>query len=659
MISTTMHTVRAWVTGTALLLAQTAVADPPSVATFVNYAKYETAKISPRGTYLALTQRVSDREILTVVTLPDLKVVGSTHFGSLTDIDRIEWANDHRLLVQPMRRFPGFISYKAPTGEIFGIDPDCKNFVILFGYQAGDMGTGTHVKRRESIDAPARLLATLPDEPDSVLIQSYGYGIKGDFNAVYKMNVNSGLLTRIANSPVRDGEFVVDAAHKVAFVYGDDFNGVGELFYRPPAGGEWKLIAKEDSPKAFVRPAGHWGRPGEFLMLDNRDASTTGVFSYVPETGASQLLFRKPLVDAGHALRDPTGKPWAFAYNDHFPEYWYPDPEHPLAQAHKWLRDTLRGAEIDFSSTTDDMAFAIARVSAPHVPLVYVYFDVKNKKPLQRLVAYPDLKSENLGDVDPIELRARDGTTVRGYITTPNVPVKKKLPLIVMVHGGPFGVYDTWGFDPEAQLFASRGYAVLQVNFRGSGGRGREFEVSGYQKWGHEMQDDVTDAVKWAVADGVADPKRMCIYGASYGGYAALTAVFREPDMFRCAVGLAGVYDLTLMYTKGDVKGVKSGMNYLKRVLGTDTDDLKRSSPVYNADKIRAAVLLMHGKDDARAPIEHAYRMRKALEKAGNPPEWLSEQGENHGFFDEAHRVEAYDLMLAFFAKHLGANARD
>jgi dipeptidyl aminopeptidase/acylaminoacyl peptidase len=169
------------------------------------------------------------------------------------------------------------------------------------------------------------------------------------------------------------------------------------------------------------------------------------------------------------------------------------------------------------------------------------------------------------------------------------------------------------------------------------------------------MQDDITDGVRWAIGDGVADPKRICIYGGSYGAYAALTGAFREPDMFRCAVGMAGVYDLPLMFEKGDIQTVKSGINYLKVAVGTDTEELKRRSPVYNADKIRAKVLLLHGKIDERAPFEHAKRMRAALEKAGNPPEWSTEWGEGHGFFDPANRAAAYELMLKFFDKHLGA----
>ena len=643
----------------ALFFAAIACAAPPPVTTFTNFPKYESVKVSPHGTYLALTRRDSEHEILTVFTLPDLKLAGQTHFGSLTDIDRIEWANDHRLLVQPTRRFPGMTAFKQATGEIIGIDADCKKGDLLFGYAAGDLQGAMRAKHRESIDAPARLLSTLPDEPDSVLIQSYGYGIKGDYNAVYKMNVNTGILTKIAGSPIRNGNFVIDADHRVAFVYGNDSEGLGQTFFRPrdkraATQGEWQRVATENLPEAFMSPVGPSGTAGEFLVLDNRDASTRGVFSYSPETGASKLLFRKPLVDIAWPMFDPAGKPWVFAYEDHFTDYWYPDPAHPLAQVHQWLRGKFPGSSVTLSSMTDDMEHVVARISSPRQPSNWFYVDAKNRKLLMQLAAYPDLKPEELATVEPIEFKARDGLIVRGFITTPNGPVKKNLPLIVVVHGGPHGISDGWEFDPETQLFASRGYAVLQVNFRGSGGRGREFELAGYQKWGREMQDDVTDGVRWAIADGVADPKRMCIYGASYGAYAALTGAFREPDLFRCAVGMAGVYDLALMYSKGDVPSVASGVNYLKLVLGTDMEELRRRSPVYNADKIHAAVLLLHGQNDQRAPIEHANRMRAALEKAGNPPEWLSEWGEKHGFFEEANRAEGYERMLAFFAKHLG-----
>lgn len=168
------------------------------------------------------------------------------------------------------------------------------------------------------------------------------------------------------------------------------------------------------------------------------------------------------------------------------------------------------------------------------------------------------------------------------------------------------------------------------------------------------MQDDLTDSVKWAIGAGIADRNRICIMGTSYGGYAALTGAYREPELFKCAVGVAGVYDLPLLFEKGDVQEMARDVAYLRAAVGTDMNDLKLRSPAYNADKIKIPVMLVHGKDDERAPIEHAHRMRAALQKAGNPPEWLSESGEAHGIRNEAGRAEAYEKMLTFLATHIG-----
>jgi dipeptidyl aminopeptidase/acylaminoacyl peptidase len=640
--------------GASLLAALPIVsfAQPP-VTAFTNYAKYESVTVSPRGTYLAVTHRNEKFEALTILKVPSLALAGQTYFGQNIDIDVVEWANDERLLVQPMRRFPGFTDAKVPTGEIIGIDANAKGVELLFGFLAGKQQTGTRLRQRKSMDAPARLIGRIPGDPSAALIQTYGYGMEGEYNAAYRMDVRTGDLKKVAISPVRDGTFLTDADQNIVFVYGRDREGDVKLFHRPPGGGDWKPISVGTKDGGYMLPIAPWGKNGEFLAYDNRDAPTDGVFSFAPGTESSKLLFRKKEVDVGSARVDPQGRAYMVIYDDHFPYFWYPDPEHPLAKGHQWLRESLPGHYIDIASVTDDMSFAVVRVSSPRNPLAFYYFDVKNRKVPFQLQAYPDLKPENLADVEPFEVKTRDGLLVRGFVTVPNVPVKKKLPTIVLVHGGPHGVYDRWGFDYEAQLFASRGYAVLQVNYRGSGGRGREFAAAGYRQWGAAMQDDVTDAVRWAIEDGVTDAGRVCIYGASYGAYAALTGAFREPQMFRCAVGMAGVYDLPLMFDKGDIQSVRWGVNYLEDVLGRDMEELKRRSPVYNAAKIRAPVLLIHGKDDERAPYEHAVRMRDALVKAGNAPEWLSERLEGHGFYEEGNRAAAYEKMLAFFAKHL------
>jgi dipeptidyl aminopeptidase/acylaminoacyl peptidase len=280
--------------------------------------------------------------------------------------------------------------------------------------------------------------------------------------------------------------------------------------------------------------------------------------------------------------------------------------------------------------------------------------DVASATPQVRLDTFPELKAVQMAKVQPFEFKARDGLQIHGYLTTPQDSDGQKLPMIVSVHGGPHGVSDRYDYEYERQLFASRGYAVLQVNYRGSGGRGRDFMLAGFGKWGREMQDDVTDGVRWAIQEGIADPARICIYGGSYGAFSALVGVAREPELFKCAVGYSGIYDLSLLAGSGEIQSQAAGASYLKDAVGGSELELKARSPVYLARNIRAKVLLIHGTDDARAPIEHAQRMRKALTDAGNPPEWMVAADESHGFGDAVNRGAAYRAMLNFFAANLG-----
>jgi dipeptidyl aminopeptidase/acylaminoacyl peptidase len=374
------------------------------------------------------------------------------------------------------------------------------------------------------------------------------------------------------------------------------------------------------------------------------------------QSNAQRLLYRNPEVDMYLAGRDADGRPWVFAGEGSRTAYWYPNPDHPLARMHHTLVQGLPNDIVTVVSHTDDLSVAVVRIESARRPPTYLVVDVKTAKPLQVMPTHPNLKAQDLSPVEPIEFAARDGLKIRGFLTTPlgaDGKPGRKLPTVVVLHGGP-QVSDDFGYDFERQLFASRGYAVLQVNFRGSSGRGREFERAGYRQWGRAMQDDVTDGVLWAIKNGVADPARICVYGGSYGAYAALEGTVREPDMFKCAIGMSGVYDLPLMYGKGDIQQDKRGVTYLKDVLGEDMADLRARSPVYNAKAIKAKVLLLHGGDDVRAPLEHAKRMREALIEAGNPPEWILRGAEVHGFINPSDRVDAYTRMLEFLDRNIG-----
>ncbi|MFT5995371.1 MAG: dipeptidyl aminopeptidase/acylaminoacyl peptidase, partial [Glaciecola sp.] len=197
----------------------------------------------------------------------------------------------------------------------------------------------------------------------------------------------------------------------------------------------------------------------------------------------------------------------------------------------------------------------------------------------------------------------------------------------------------------------NRGYAVVQINFRGSGGYGDAFEEAGYRKWGREMQDDVTDATLWAVEQGYADKDRLCIYGGSYGGYSALMGVVREPDLYQCAMGYVGVYSMPIFYTHGDIPKRASGVKYLERVIGTDQEVMLANSPAYNVDKIKAALFIAHGKKDVRVPMEQYYALTEALDKIGKPYESMLRE-EGHGYSLEQNRYDLYNKMITFFDKH-------
>ncbi len=244
---------------------------------------------------------------------------------------------------------------------------------------------------------------------------------------------------------------------------------------------------------------------------------------------------------------------------------------------------------------------------------------------------------------------------IHGYVTLPRGARAAPPPMVVVTHGGPHGIRDHWGFDPTVQLLASEGFAVLQVNYRGSGGYGLGYEEAGYGHWGDRVVQDVVDATRWAVRKGFADPARICAFGGSFGAYASLQAAILAPDLFRCAVGYAGIYDLTRMSWTGDIPWSRHGRDYVRTAVGTDATALKTASPVFHADALRARVLLVHGEQDERAPIAHAEEMRKALTEAGHPPEWLVEPREGHGFYDEGARERMWTRVVAFLKESMAS----
>jgi dipeptidyl aminopeptidase/acylaminoacyl peptidase len=311
---------------------------------------------------------------------------------------------------------------------------------------------------------------------------------------------------------------------------------------------------------------------------------------------------------------------------------------------------------VSLASSTENREELILYVWSDTDPGGYYSFKTKTNE-LTDLGLNPRkwIDPSKMSPMEPISYLARDGMKISGYLTRPKNQ-QNNLPLIVLVHGGPHGVRDDWGFDGEIQLLANRGFAVLQVNYRGSGGYGREFLKSGFNHWGDLMQDDLTDGVNFLVDQGIVDKDRLCIYGASYGGYAAMMSAAREPDLYKCAVGYVGVYDVDSFTTVGNIPGYRAGSAYLKEVIPSDPDLRNAFSPSKQAAKIKAEVFLVHGEKDEQAHFENYEILTKKFDDLNKPYKSLVKFDEEHGFYKTENQIElAFDLE-EFFTKHIGSS---
>jgi dipeptidyl aminopeptidase/acylaminoacyl peptidase len=375
-------------------------------------------------------------------------------------------------------------------------------------------------------------------------------------------------------------------------------------------------------------------------------------FNYATlETGA--LIFESPTNDISDVLLSEDGRTVSAAYYTDVRDRveWF-DPEMKEMQAA--IDQAVGSKEAWIVSRSRDRKKILVLVTGANDPGSYYYFRPDEGR-MQRLAYVNEkMKGYKLSPSKPITYKARDGLVIHGYLTLPLGREAKRLPLIVMPHGGPFGVRDKGDYDVDVQLLANRGYAVLQPNYRGSESYGRDFEDRGNGQWGRAMQDDLDDGMDWLVKEGIADPKRVCIVGASYGGYAALWGATRNPERYRCAASFAGVSDIArqLRYSRDFFINRKSARKWRDRVKGEADFKLTDISPIDHVDRLNVPVLLGHGDKDQRVPPKQSSLYARALERAGKPHEYHSYPGEGHGFASPDNLKAWLDSLEAFLKKH-------
>lgn len=623
------------------------------LSNFIRKDYFVDIKLSPTGDFYAATVPMEDRTALIIFERAGNKTAGTFMPGKNGHVSGFSWVNNERVIVSLSERF-GLLDEPQPTGELYAINADGSQPELLVGFRAAGRGVGIRSASKAGESVAAFMVDSLPADERNIIISVWPLTAGNDpYTRAEKMDVYSGRRTVVARSPVRRASFVTDNTGEVRMTFGAGADNANKLYYRDPGKSEWRLVNDETESGRIETPIGFSeDNQKAYLQVEN-SSGPDSIVAWNPLNDERVELLRDDVADPMRIIhRNGTGLAVGAVVMDGRYKTMFFDDMSAEARTYRSLESAMGGDPVFITSGMADGSMLLVQTWTGSNPGDFFLYDTVAKKAAHLLSRSDWVDPELAATVEPFSFKARDGMSIHGYLTRPRGRTGA-LPMVVMPHGGPFGVFDTWGYDRDAQMLATAGYAVLQVNFRGSGNYGRAHERAGARQWGGTMQDDVTDATRWAISQSHAFADRICIYGASYGAYAALMGVAKEPSLYRCAAGYVGVYDLPIMYTSGDIQERRSGENFIKEWIG-ERAQLEAVSPVNLADRIKVPVFLAAGGKDERAPILHSRRMEAALKRAGVPVESLYYDTEGHGFYSEPHQREYYGKLLAFFSQSLG-----
>jgi len=631
---------------------------------FTKTSENRSAIISPDGKHAIIITKKDGKDVFGIIRTKDQKPISLIGVsGSKNHVDKVHWVNNERL-VYTIYETKKYDKRYFGTGELFGVNLDGSKHKIIFGHRARQGKGFSKHKKAETSYATHKIISYLKNDKKSILIAYYPFKLIGDYwrydyyakPYIKKLDIYSGKMTDLGSLPISGSRALVDNNSDVRFAIGIDEENNRVISYRETPQSKWVNYSIENFEGVDAVPLSFAKDNQSVYLTANVGSGTRALYLFDLKNQSFKKLFHDKNVDIGRRGYDYINKRIIYVATElGVPKYHYLEPKHKAAKLHRALLRSFPNQDIKITSATESYDKAIVLVYADNNPgdLYLVGTNPLRADYLMSLSKW--IEPSYLVKTKPVNFTTRDGQIIHGYLTKPRGAGSEKPPFVVYPHGGPHGIRDEWYYQWRVQLLANRGYAVLQVNYRGSGGFGKEFEEIGYGKWGTLMQDDITDATRALVNQNIADPERICIYGGSYGGYAALMGVIREPNLYKCAIGSAGVYDLPLMFEEGDIPNrLKAGLAYLREAVGEDVADLKSRSPVYNVNKIKANILLIHGNKDERVPISQAEALKVALDGIEKPYSWLELSGEGHYTFDERNRTLSFEKILAFLDKNIG-----
>jgi len=619
----------------ALALGAGWVDAAPRLEDFLKLPDYASMTLSPGGDYLAARVPLDDRTVLVIVRRKDMAVTATLNPGRDGFVDGEYWVSETRVFASISMKM-GWAEQPYRLGLLRSVDVDGRNGRNFIG----------------------AMIDPLVDDPDHVITYDCRKTTGGDcWTRAYKVDSDGegGRREPLVDAPVANADFMADRAGTIRFSWAWDHEDRQQVFLL--RNGQWHQINDENVSGVEVVPLGtSYDRRYGYLRSERTDAPD--VIERIDLETAERVVV------ASDAQGDPESLVWSFdghepigaVYGGRQPSVRFFDDRHPHAELTRDLLASFPGELGRVTSSSRDGRTALVTVLSDREPERFYLLDTASGNLDLITRSRPWLKAAELQSTAPIRFTSRDGMEIRGWLTRPGSPGRH--PLVIMPHGGPYGLLDEWYYQDDVQMLAARGYAVLRVNFRGSGGRGRPFIEAGYRQWGAAMQDDLTDATRWAAAQADIDGSRICLWGESYGAYAAMMGAVREPALYRCVIGMAGPYHLPTLYRWGDTHQSRYGRAYLDRVLGKDERVLLERSPTQHAKAIKAGILLVQGMRDRRTSPEHLRAMRRSLDEAGKRYEVYQPSGEAHGIFGIENRRKYYSMVLDFLDRNLRPDAQ-
>lgn len=642
----------------------------PPIEAYLRPPAYREPELSPDGRFFAVTMPVRERMNLAVI---DVETREAKLLTSVSDFDVIDvhWVGNQRLVFSLGRLNSPTGPEQQDGGGLFMVSRDGQEVRKLLP---------TVRERINSLQVTYRdlsVMASVPGSDEEIIVDEYE---SGGSHHVYRLNVRNGRKTLLSDGrPPRSYRWVLDRTRVPRVAVAWEKESTEEVvWYRASAKDPWQELYRQRANAERIEPLAFDDDDQTLIVASNRGRDTMAIHLYDPVKRAlGERLAAHPRFDMGAdasgrrvpglVLERNTGRLIGFRLaTEKFETVWLEDD---YARMQKTLDAALPGMINRFYGDPKGKRLLVLSYS-DRQPARW-YFLHADRGALEPLFdSTPWFKPGDLVAMEPFTFKSRDGLELLGYLFLP--PGAKKgdrLPTVVHIHGGPHVRADYWGFSSfgarEGQLFASRGYAVIVPNFRMTPGFGTKIFRAGQRQFGKAMQEDIEDAADWAIAQGIADANRICLSGASYGGYAALMGVAKTPDKYRCAIAGLAVTDIELLLTSsyGDIpRDDRGGLQTWYDMVGNpsdakDLEAMRAVSPAYLADRIKAPVLMYSGVDDIRVPLEQPRKMRAALESKGKPVRWIQKNEEGHGFGKLENNVDLYTQILDFLGQHVGPAA--